>query len=140
VQQYPQRMKWVIGYRPAVVVLVAVTALTVLDSAVAKEISTTTCGRNECRTVTNGISGVATLWGRIPAPRGGRFYTVSLRVESGGWKIVYEAQRQIVRALDSRARSFLGRGWARLSPGLRAQYVDAVRGLAPMRSAPPYIR
>jgi hypothetical protein len=65
---------------------------------------------------------------------------VSLRIESGGWKIVYEAQRQIVRALDSRARSFLGRGWARLSPGLRAQYVDAVRGLAPMRAAPPYIR
>jgi hypothetical protein len=139
VQQNRQEVMWVTRYRPAIAALVAVIALTVVDSGVSKEISTTTCGRNECRTVTNGISGVATLPGRIRAPRGGRFYTVSLRVKSGGWKIVYDEQRQIVRALDSRARSFLGRGWARLSPDLRRQYGDAVRGLAPMRAAPPYV-
>jgi hypothetical protein len=114
-------------------------ALTLVESAIAKEIRTTACGRNECRTVINGISGVATLPGRIAAPRGGRFYTVALRVNGGGWKIVYEQQRQMVGAADVRAQSFLGPGWARLTSTLRPRYRDAVRGLEPMRSAPPYV-
>jgi len=53
-----------------------------------------------------------------------------------GWKVVYEAKRQIVRALDGRARSFMGARWARLTPDVRPHYAEAVRGLAPMRSAP----
>jgi hypothetical protein len=76
-------------------------------------ITTTTCGRDRCRTVTNGISGIGTLPGRVSAPRSGRFFTISLRMETSGrpagWKVVYEAKRQIVRALDGRARSFMGR-------------------------------
>jgi hypothetical protein len=113
-------------------------ALTLVESATAKEIRTTACGRNECRTTINGISGVATLPGRIATPRAGRFYTVALRVNGGGWKIVYEERRQIVRAADLRARSFLGQGWARLTSDLRPRYRDAVRGLEPMRVAPPH--
>jgi hypothetical protein len=105
-------------------------------------VTTTTCGRDRCRTVTNGISGIAVLSGRVPAPRSGRFYTVSLRTEingrPAGWKIVYEANRQIVRAVDRRARSFMGTRWARLTRDVRPHCSEAVRGLAPMRSAPPH--
>jgi hypothetical protein len=104
--------------------------------AISKELRTTVCGRNECRTVTNGISGIATLPGPVPAPRDGRFYTVLLRLNSDGWKVVYEQRRQIVRAADARARSFLGPRWARLTAELRNRFDLAVRGLEPMRTAP----
>jgi hypothetical protein len=119
--------------------LIAILALISVEGAMSKEIRSTTCGRNDCRTVTNAISGVATLPGRVPAPHAGRFYTVSLHLGSSGWKVVYEERRQIVRAADSRARSFLGREWARLTAELRPHYANAVRGLAPMRAAPPYV-
>jgi hypothetical protein len=119
--------------------LIAISTLTFVDAATAKEIRTTTCGRNQCRTVTNGISGIATLPGRVPAPRAGRFYTISLDEPLHGWKVVYDDRRKIVRAADSRARSFLGRGWARLTPDMRRYYAIAVRGLAPMRAPPPYV-
>lgn len=127
-------------YRALIGGLIAIAALMVVDAAISKEIRTTTCGRTQCRTVTNGISGVATLPGRVSAPREGRFYTVSLRLQSSGWKVIYEDRRQIVRAADSRARSFLGRGWARLTADMRPQYRNAVRGLQPMRAAPQYVR
>jgi hypothetical protein len=118
--------------------LIAIGALTFVGAASPKEGRTTVCGRSECRTVTNGISGVATLPARLPAPREGRFYTVAVQLGSSGWKVVYEQRREIVRAADSRARPFLGRGWARLTADLRPHYAKAVRGLAPMRAAPPY--
>jgi hypothetical protein len=126
-------------YRALIGGLIAISALMVVDAAISKEIKTTTCGRNQCRTVTNGISGVATLPGRVSTPREGRFYTVSLRLQSSGWKLVYEDRRQIVRAADSRARSFLGQGWARLTVDMRPQYRNAVRELQPMRAAPQYV-
>src|SRR5262249_24055910 len=118
--------------------LIAIATLTFVGAATAKEIRTTTCGRSECRTVTNGISGIATLPGRVAAPRTGRFYTISLDVPLHGWKVVYKDRWKIVRAADSRARSFLRRGWARLTPDMRGHYAMAVRGLAPMRTPPPY--
>jgi hypothetical protein len=116
-------------------------ALTSAGVALSKGgVTTTTCGRDRCRTVTNGVSGIAVLRGRVPAPRSGRFYTLSLRTNINGrpdgWKIVYEARRQIVRAMDARARSFMGRRWARLTRDVRPYYSKAVRGLVPMRSAP----
>jgi hypothetical protein len=115
-------------------------ALTLVGVAASKGgITTTTCGRDRCRTVTNAISGIGTLPGRVSAPRSGRFFTISLRMETNGrpagWKVVYEAKRQI-RALDGRARSFMGTRWARLTRDVRPHYAEAVRGLAPMRSAP----
>lgn len=120
-------------------VLIAVLALVLLvDVAISKELRTTTCGRDQCRTVANGISRIATLPGSVPAPRAGRFYTVSLRPRTIGWTVVYEARRQIVRAADHGAASFLGREWARLTMDGRVQFARAVRGLAPMRAAPPY--
>jgi hypothetical protein len=103
-------------------------------------VTTTTCGRDRCRTATNVIAGIATLPGRVSAPRSGRFYTISLRTELNGrpygWKVVYEAKRQIVRAVDARARAFMGTRWARLTRDVQPHYSKAVRGLAPMRSAP----
>ena len=128
-------------HRAWIVCLVVVAAFTYASVALSKEgVTTTTCGRDRCRTVTNGISGIATLPGRVSAPRYGRFYTVSLRTEINGrpegWKIVYEAKRQIVRALDARARSFMGTRWARLTRDVRPHYSEAIRGLTPMRSAP----
>ena len=116
--------------------VIACVALAHADAAISKEIRTTTCGSNHCRTVTGGISGIATLPGRVAAPRTGRFYTVSSSLESAGWKVVYEQRRQIVRAADLRASSFLGRGWLRLTAELRPQFTRAVRGLEPMRAAP----
>jgi hypothetical protein len=127
-----RRRAWIGG-------LIAISTLTLVDAATAKEIKTTTCGRSECRTVTNGISGIATLPGRVAAPRAGRFYTISLDSRLNGWKVVYEDRRKIVRAADSRARSFLRSGWARLTPDMRRPYAIAVRGLAPMRAPPPYV-
>jgi hypothetical protein len=116
--------------------LIAILALTFVAAAGSKDLRTTTCGRNQCRTVTNGISGVATLPGRVAAPRAGRFYTIELRVPSSGWKVVYEDRRHLVRACDSRARSFLGSRWVRLTEEMRPQYANAVRALAPKRVAP----
>jgi hypothetical protein len=127
-----------IAYRVWIGGLIAVLALSFVDAAISKEIRTTTCGRDRCRTVANAISRIATLPGRVPAPRAGRFYTVSLRPKSIGWKVVYEERRQIVRAADRSAASFLGRGWARLTVDTRVQFAGAVVGLAPMRAAPPY--
>jgi hypothetical protein len=129
------------GHRTWIVCLVVVAALTSAGVALSKGgITTTTCGRDRCRTVMNGISGIAVLPGRVPAPRSGRYYTVSLRTEINGrpdgWKIVYEARRQIVRAVDRRARSFMGTRWARLTREVRPHFAKAIRGLAPMRSAP----
>ena len=129
----PRRRAWIVCF-------VVVAALTSAGVALSKGVTSTTCGRDRCRTVTDGISGIATLAGRVAAPRSGRFYTVSLREELNGrhigWKVVYEARRQIVRAVDARARSFLGTRWARLTRDVRPHYSKAVRGLAPMRSAP----
>jgi hypothetical protein len=129
------------GHRTWIVCFVVVAALTSAGVALPKGgVTTTTCGRDRCRTVTNVISGIAVLPGRVPAPRSGRFYTVSLRTEingrPAGWKIVYEAKRQIVRAVDARARSFMGTRWGRLTRDVRPHYAEAIRGLAPMRSAP----
>jgi hypothetical protein len=123
-------------YRLLIGSLIAIAALAPADTASSKEIRTTTCGRNQCRTVTTGISGIATLPGRVAPPRSGRFYTVSLHLESGGWKVVFERRRQIVRAVDVRARSFLGRGWLRLTAEVRPEFTRAVRGLEPMLAAP----
>lgn len=126
-------------YRALIASLIAISALMFVDAAIPKGVETTVCGRNQCRTVTNGLSGVATLPGRVSAPRTGRFYTVSLHLKSSGWKVVYEQRRGIVRAADSRARTFLGSRWARLAENMRPQYANAVRGLAPMRVAPRYV-
>jgi hypothetical protein len=115
--------------------LIAILALTFVAAAGSKDLRTTTCGRNQCRTVTNGISGVATLPGPVEVPRAGRFYTIELRVPSSGWKVLYEDRRHLVRACDSRARSFLGSRWVRLTGEMRPQYANAVRGLAPMTVA-----
>lgn len=128
-------------HRAWIVCLVVVAAFTSASVALSKEgVTTTTCGRDRCRTVTNGISGIAILAGRVSAPRYGRFYTISLRTEFNGrpdgWKIVYEAKRQIVRAVDAGARSFMGTRWARLARDVRPHYSKTIRGLAPMRSAP----
>jgi hypothetical protein len=128
------------GHRAWIVCVVVMAALTLVGVAASKGgITTTTCGRDRCRTVTNAISGIGTLPGRVSAPRSGRFFTISLRMETNGrpagWKVVYEAKRQI-RALDGRARSFMGTRWARLTRDVRPHYAEAVRGLAPMRSAP----
>jgi hypothetical protein len=84
-------------HRAWIVSAVVVAALTYAGVALSKEgVTTTTCGRDRCRTVTNGISGIAALPGRVSAPRNGRFYTVSLRTEINGrpegWKIDYEAK------------------------------------------------
>jgi hypothetical protein len=130
----PRHLAWI-------VCVVVIAALTSAGVAVSKGgFTTTTCGRDRCRTVTNGISGIGTLPGRVSAPRSGRFFTISLRMETNGrpagWKVVYEAKRQIVRALDWRARSFMGTRWARLTRDVRPHYAKAVRGLAPLRSAP----
>jgi hypothetical protein len=129
------------GHRAWIVFVVVMAALTLVGVAASKGgITTTTCGRDRCRTVTNAISGIGTLPGRVSAPRSGRFFTISLRMETNGrpagWKVVYEAKRQIVRALDGRARSFMGTRWARLTRDVRPHYAEAVRGLAPLRSAP----
>lgn len=115
----------------------ATVALALTGVAASKEIATTTCGKERCRTVLNGVTGVGVRPGRVAPPGTGRFYTIEM--EGGyGWKVVYEARRGLVRAADFRARSFMGIRWARLTPDLRPQYAHAVRGLAPMRSAPPY--
>jgi hypothetical protein len=128
-------------HRGWIVCFVVIAALASAGVAVSKGgVTATTCGRDRCRTVTNGIAGIATLPGRVQAPRSGRFFTVSLRIETDGkpigWKVVYEAKRQIVRAVDGRARSFMGTRWARLTRDVRRHYAKAVRGLAPKRSAP----
>jgi hypothetical protein len=116
---------------------VCLAALALSCTALAKEIEATTCGKDRCRTATNGISGIGTLPGAVPAPRSGRFYTIELQGPYG-WKIVYEARRGLVRAADFRARVTMGRRWARLEPELRPAYARAVRGLTPLLTAPAY--
>ena len=128
-------------HRAWIVCIVVIAALTSASFAESMGgVTTTTCGRDRCRSVTNGIVGIATLPGRVSAPGHGRFFTVSLRTHingrPAGWKIVYEAKRQVVRAVDARARSFMGTRWARLTRDVRPHYAKAIRGLAPMRSAP----
>jgi hypothetical protein len=133
------------GHRAWIVCVVVVAALASAGAPLSKGgVTATTCGRDRCRTVANGISGIAVLPGRVSAPRSGRFYTVLLRTDingrPAGWRIVYEAKRQIVRAVDGRARSFMGTRWARLTRDVRPHYSKAIRGLAPMRSAPQMSR
>ena len=125
----------------SVVCLAVVAALMSADVALAKGgVTTTTCGEGQCRTVTDGIAGIAVLAGRVSAPRSGSFYTISLREELNGspvgWTILYEAKRQIVRGVDARAISFLGTGWAKLTRDVRPHYASAIRGLAPLPSQP----
>jgi hypothetical protein len=126
--------------RALVVCLALVAALISTDVASAKEVPSTTCGGDRCRTVTDGISGIAVLAGRASVPRSGSFYTISLRIEingkPAGWTVLYERDRQIVRGLDAHAIAFLGNGWARLTRDVRPHYARATRRLAPMSSAP----
>ena len=127
---------------PALVAcLAAVAALMSPNGALAKGgVTTTTCGKDRCRTVTDGIVGIAVLAGRVFAPRSGSFYVISLRGEldggPAGWTILYEAKRQIVRGVDARAVSFLGTGWAKLTRDVRPHYAGAIRRLAPLPSEP----
>ena len=119
---------------------VVLAALVVGSAAHAKEIETTVCGADRCRSATGPhawVTGIATLpGGAVRTPRSGRFYTVAVRSGSHGWKVVFEKRRGIVRAADLGSRTFLGRGWARLTPGDRARFDRAARGLAPMRAPP----
>lgn len=126
--------------RTSFLLLVALAALVAPGQAASKEIVTTACGRDRCRTVVGGVSGVAVLPARVRAPRCGRYYTLAVRVEADGrvmrWRIVYEARRHLVRAGNDATRSFLGSRWRVLEPGVRRAYSLAVEGLAPM-PAPP---
>ncbi len=122
-----------------VLLVLAAAALVAAGAASAKVIRVTTCGADHCRVSVNGISGVATLPDRVAAPAGGRFYTVTLRAGDQRWAVVYEARRQLVRALDGHARSFLGTRWLWLAPDVRPAYARAVDGLAPMHT-PPHTR
>ena len=119
--------------RTLVATLAAAVALA--GGASAKEVVSTACGESRCRTVTNGVSGIATLPGAVASPRDGRFYTVKVHGHHG-WKVAYEDRRGLVRAADLRSCSFLGRRWSRLTGDVRPHFASAVRGLAPMRSAP----
>lgn len=123
------------------IVLLTVVALVMPDAAASKEIVTTACGRERCRTVVGGVSGIAVLPARVQAPSRGRFYTVRVRITADGktvrWRLVYEARRQLVRAGNDATRSFLGSRWRLLAPDVRRAYSLAVRGLEPM-STPPW--
>jgi hypothetical protein len=119
--------------RMALVVLVA--TLVVAASAQAKEVTSVTCGIDRCR-LERGISGIATLPGVVAAPARGRFSTVAVGQGDRRFTVAYESSRQLVRALDAHARSFLGRGWLQLTVDVRPHYRRAVRGLAPLRTAP----
>lgn len=126
--------------RPSLVLLVALAALVAPGPAAAKEIVTTACGRDRCRTVVGGVSGVAVLPIRSRASSRGRYYTVSVRIDADGivtrWMLVYEARRHLVRAGNAATRSFLGSRWRVLAPDVRRAYSLAVTGLEPM-AAPP---
>jgi hypothetical protein len=126
----------VFARKASTVVVVTLVAAVFTGVALAKA-STKACGSDRCRTTQHALN-VATVPGAVPAPRSGRFYTISLRVGSGGdgWTIVYEADRRLVRASDAGARSFLGSRWARLARWLWPEYATAVRGLRPMLKAP----
>lgn len=125
-----------------IALLAGIAVLVAAEVAASKEIVATVCGRDRCRTVEGGISGIAVRPTRVRAPRGGRFYTIAVRVRvdgrSRGWKVVYEARRQIVLATNERTRSLLGSRWRLLAPGVRASYSRSVRGLVPM-SVPPLV-
>jgi hypothetical protein len=129
-------------HRGWIVCFVVIAALASAGVAVSKGgVTATTCGRDRCRTVTNGIAGIATLPGRVQAPRSGRFFTVSLRIETDGKPIGLEGRLRSEapdrpRSRRARARSFMGTRWARLTRDVRRHYAKAVRGLAPKRSAP----
>lgn len=131
------------GGKASTACAVVLVALGSCGVAFAKGVSTTVCGSDRCRTV-NGPLEVATVPGPVAAPRSGRYYTISMRVDAKGrdlgWKVLYEAKRQIIRAADVRARAFLGWRWVRLVRELRAPYANAIRGLAPMRAPPPIAR
>lgn len=125
VAEHRERERRFLGRRPLggdrlrrstwIVLLVTLVALASADVASSKEIVTTACGRDRCRTVSNGVSGIALLPTRVRAPSHGRFYTVAVRItangESKGWKVVYEARRQIVLAANESTRSLLGSRW-----------------------------
>jgi hypothetical protein len=123
--------------RKASTVLVAALVVATFTGVAFAKASTKACGSDRCRTIQHALD-VATVPGAVPAPRSGRYYTISLRVGSGGdgWTIVYEADRRLVRASDAGARSFLGSRWARLARRLWPEYATAVRGLRPMLKAP----
>lgn len=121
-------------------VLVIVAALVTPDLAASKEIVTTACGRDRCRTVVGGVSGIAVVPARLQAPSRGRFYTVAIRITVDGrtrrWRLVYEAKRHLVRAGNGSTRSFLGDRWRVLAPDVRRAFSLSVRSLEPM-PAPP---
>jgi hypothetical protein len=122
--------------------VVAIAASAAVEVAPAKDVTSTVCGRDRCRTTAGDITELATLGGRVQAPTRGRFYTVTVAVKggraAGGWKVVYDAARQIVVAANASTRMFLGSSWVRLAPHLRPTYAAAVRGLTPMRAPPRY--
>ena len=116
--------------RSLLLVLGAVVVLAVPITAVAKDLRTVVCGRDGCRVSATPLAGVATT-GRAPAPPTGRFFTLRLSFPPGarsGYVLIYERKRQLVRAGDANARSFLGRGWHLLAADVRPHYASAVRG------------
>lgn len=124
----------------SIVVLIVVAALVAPGPAASKEIVTTVCGRDRCRTVVGGVSGIAVLPTRVQAPRRGRYYTVALRITANGtvtrWSFVFEAGRHLVRATNEATRSFLGSRWRLLAADVRRAYALAVRDLEPMPTPP----
>jgi hypothetical protein len=132
----------VLGDKALTICAVVIVALANCTAAFAKGAETTICGRDQCRTVSRALA-LATLPGRVLPPPSGRYYTISMRVDTeggnAGWKVVYEANRQLIRGADAGARAFLGRRWVRLARDLRRPYANAVRGLAPLRTPPPVV-
>ena len=126
--------------RLLVALAVGAVALAGADAAWSKPTVSTTCGGERCRTVTDGVSGIAVLPGRVAPPTDGRFYTIAFQLSVNGdsteGTVIYEAKRQIVRAADKHARATLGDRWTRLAPDVRPAYASAVKGLAPMQAMP----
>lgn len=128
----------------SIALVIALAALVVPGPAASKEIVTTACGRDRCRTVVDGVSGLAVLPARVQAPSRGRYYTVAVRFDADGtvtrWRLVYEARRHLVRAGNAATRSFLGSRWRVLAPDVRHAYSLAVKGLEPMPAPPRSIQ
>jgi hypothetical protein len=126
------------------ILLLTVVAVVAADTATSKEIVTTACGREQCRTVSGRVSGVAVLPTRVRAPSGGRFYTLTVRFTIDGkvsrWRLAYEARRCLVLAGNEATRSFLGGRWRLLAPDVRRAFSLAVRGLEPMPRPPRWAR